>query len=183
MKLSPQADYPIRVVAEAAQWEGPTQRLFDGIYEVCLNYRVCVSFVPQVSAAAPSWDYLTVAEDLSAITTAEQARHASVMLGRYAVTPNESLAGTQERVAVPETANIPARTNVVWYVTSAEFDRYAAELAQLSEQTTHTRAPAGRLTQLRGLAVVRFLDERVAASPALRSADAKLLGKSPDERG
>ena len=181
MKVSPKADYPIRVVPESEEREGPAERYFQGIYRVVLNQMVDVVFVPDVSASAPPWDRAAMPASLDEVTTPEQARLVTALLAAYAVTPNDSLAGTEER----------HEAGVVFYVTATEFGRYAAEragealdrpvlaaeLADLSE-ILFSRWPKETVSDLRGYQVVGFLEQRVVSSAWLRPQDAEMLGRS-----
>ena len=166
MKISPKADYPIRVVPEADEREGPAERYFQGIYRVVLNQMVDVVFVPDVSAVAPPWDRRTMPASLDEVTAPEQARLVTALLAAYAVTPNDARAGAEER----------HEAGVVFYVTAAEFGRYAAELAELSE-ILFSRWPKETVSDLRGYDVVGFLERRVVGSAWLRPQDAAMLGR------
>jgi hypothetical protein len=167
VKVSPKADYPIRVVPESEEREGPAERYFQGIYRVVLNQMVDVVFVPDVRALAPPWDRGAMPAGLDEVTTPERARLVTALLAVYAVTPNDALAGTEER----------HEAGVVFYVTTAEFDRYAGELAELSE-ILFSRWPKETVSDLRGYEVVTFLERRVVGSAWLRPQDAAMLGRS-----
>jgi len=167
VKVSPKADYPIRVVPESEEREGPAERYFQGIYRVVLNQMVDVVFVPDVSASAPPWDRAAMPASLDEVTTPEQARLVTALPAAYAVTPNDPLAGTEER----------HEAGVVFYVTVAEFGRYAEELAELSE-ILFSRWPKETVSDLRGYDVVGLLERRVVGSAWLRPQDAAMLGRS-----
>jgi hypothetical protein len=70
---------------------------------------------------------------------------------------------------------------VVFYVTAAEFARYAADLTGLTEVAG--RLYSGRLysdrrvSELRGHEVITFIERRVVASPRLDPRHAALLGQ------
>jgi len=174
MKVSPKVDFPIQVIPEADEQEGPDLRQFEGIYRAVLNHTVSVTFVPDVSELAPPWDDSRLPSGVDFAENPQQARLISVLLATYAVTPNDTLAGTQERITwLPPGAETGA---LVFYVTGAEFARFATELAELSE-IVYSRMPKETASTLRHYSVVRFLEQRVADSGLLHPYDAAILGR------
>jgi hypothetical protein len=142
-----------------------------------LNREVRILFVPDASAVAPPWDARLVPPDPLPLTTPTQARVLSVLHARYPVTPNATLAGTVERLDPPAEGEpgIPGR--VVWYITPAEYDRYAGELAELLDIVS-IDLPDRPVSELRGYAVVEFLRDHVADPSWLHPYDAMLLGRT-----
>jgi hypothetical protein len=178
MKVSPKADYPIQVILESEEQDGPDAHHFDGIYWMVLNHTVHVAFVPDLSGLAPPWDYRQLPPTIDEVTSPQQARLLTAFHARYMVTPNEPLAGTEERFEGRGTGGAEARTGVVFYTTGAEFQRFQAGLADLSE-IVFSPWPDETVSDLRRFEVVTFLERRVVGSAWLRPPDAAMLGRSP----
>jgi hypothetical protein len=181
MKVSPRADYPVRVIPQA--WEEVASRagLYEGIFTVTLNHTVDVTFVPDVSAVAPQWDSRFLPASFDEVATVEQARVSTALVASYVVTPNETLAGTQERFVWPPDGG-PDAAVVVFYVTSAEFARYAEDLDRLSG-IVGSLYPDKTVSDLRDYEVVGFLERRVVASPLLDPGHATMLCRGRDDIG
>ncbi|MBX6357384.1 MAG: hypothetical protein IRZ05_16215 [Micromonosporaceae bacterium] len=169
MKISPSADYYVRVRPQ--EWDAvpaSVAPLYAGIFEVDLNYLVDVAFVPDLSSVAPPWDFSRLPANIDEITTAEQARLATVFTSSYAVTPNDRLAGTQEAVD----------DCVVFYVSTRDFSSYAKELERLAELAGSVHSMV-RVSQLRGHQVIEFIEHGIVASGRLSPAHAAELGQRP----
>jgi hypothetical protein len=182
VKVNPRADYPVGV--HAMRWEVPPAiaDLYDGIFEVSLNRTVDVVFVPDLSSAGPPFDDARLPRDLDTVASPEQARLASVLFAGYAVTPNDQLQGTEQRLPAPVAAGGDdlGPGGVVFFTTAADFDRYAAELAELSGRLGG-RHPTGTIADLEGYAVVAYLRSAVLTSPLVDPSDLAALG-GDDER-
>jgi hypothetical protein len=175
MKVSPKTDYPVQVIREPEEHDGPEAALYAGIYLVLLNHEMPVYFVPDVSRLAPPWDGGVVSDGARSAATVEQARLSTVTFARYAVTPNPGRAAAVERFSVPRSSGDTV-SGVVFYVTPEEFDGYLADLEELSEVVWEPQ-PDKTVSQLREYAVIRFLEERVVASDRLEPRHAVLLGR------
>lgn len=175
MKIGPQADFPIRVIPEADEQEGPDLHHFEGIYRAILNHFVSVVFVPDVSSSAPPWDDSRLPSGVELAENQEQARIIAALLASYVVTPNDSLAGTTDRITWSPDGEEPG-DGVVFYTTGEEFAQFERELTELSE-ILYRRFPEKAASTLRDYAVVRFLEEKVADSGLLRPHDAEMLGR------
>jgi hypothetical protein len=181
MKVGPRADYPVQVITEERYEDDPTiGPLYRGIYRVALNHLVAVLFVPETGVGAPNWDYRQLSEKLDAITIVEDARLASVLDASYSVTPNDARAGSEDRLEWPAkdtpVGHFDSSTGVTFYVTNADFARYAADLERLNEIVSDAweNEPVSRL---RDYEVIRFIEERIVASPWLRPSHAMMLGR------
>jgi hypothetical protein len=176
MKVSPKVDFPIQVIPETDERDRPDLQQFEGIYQAVLNYTVTVVFVPDVSELAPPWDDSRLPSGVELAENPRQAGVISALLADYVVTPNDALAGTEERIAwAPPGLETGA---LVFYVTGAEFAQFATELAELSE-IVYSRYPKETASTLRRYSVVRFLEQRVADSGQLRPYHAAMLGRPP----
>jgi hypothetical protein len=181
LKVSPKADYPVQVITEERYEDDPrTGPLYRGIFRVVLNHMVAVLFVPETGVGAPNWDYQHLSEKLDAITTVEDARLASVLGASYSVTPNDARAGTEDRLEWPAqdtpVGHFDSSTGVIFYVTNPDFARYAADLERLNGIVFDAweNEPVSRL---RDYGVIRFIEERIVASPWLGPSDARMLGR------
>lgn len=173
MKVSPTADFPVRVLEQ--QWEDGDP-LYAGIFAVTLNHVVDVAFVPDLSAIAPPWEDRLLPQDLDAVKTPEQARLATVLFTSYVVTPNLDRAGTDD-VFIWGVESGDDR-HIVYYVTPAEFDAHAADLAVLTAVAGNPHSPP-RVSELRDQhPVVRFIEERIVASAGIHPRHAVMLGRA-----
>ena len=98
MKVGPSAHYSVGVWR--AEWEEPNDNapLYHGIFEVQLQHSADITFVPDISSAAPPWDSRRLPDDIDTVDTVELARLAQALLSSYVVTPNDKLAGSEERI-------------------------------------------------------------------------------------
>lgn len=175
MKVSPRSDYPVGVRPRSWEESEPVAELYDGIFDVTLNRVVDVVFVPDLLAIAPPFDDALLPRDLDEVFTQGQARLAAVLFGRYVVTPDPSRSGIQECFA--RAIDTPGeRTGVVFYVSSNKFARYADDLEKLSQRLGGLHPP-GTVADLRGIAVIDFIEQTVLGSPAFRSEDAAMLDR------
>jgi hypothetical protein len=178
MKVGPSANYSVGVRPQ--EWEEPNENaaLYRGIFQVELQHHVGISFVPDVSAVAPPWDFGLLPDDIDTIATTDQARLATALFTSYVVTPNDRLAGTHERFSTPgpppEHLDEPA---FVFYVTADEFERYADELDRLTDIASglHVRP---LVDDLRDREVIAFIERRIVASSLLKPYHAELLGQT-----
>jgi hypothetical protein len=183
MKNRPTADYPVRVVRETNELDDAVSAPYEGIYTVVLNQVVRITFVPDVSAAAPPWDGRQLPADVDVASTVEQARLEMVLASSYAVAPSARLAGEVERTpgiwraaSAPRRPPLPEEQRRGWvrYV-RAKFERFAAQLRTFYEAVRGmlSGATVSRLTEF---PVMRFIAEQIVAAPWLHPADAKMLG-------
>lgn len=176
MKVSPRADYPVGVRPRSWEESETVAELHEGIFDVTLNRVVDVVFVPDLSAIAPPFDDSLLPRDLDEVFTREQARLAAVLFGRYVVTPNTSRSGIQECFARANDTT-GERTGVVFYISPDEFARYADDLGELSHRLGGLYPP-GTVADLRGISVIDYIEQTVLGSPAFRSEDAAMLGRT-----
>jgi hypothetical protein len=170
MKVRPTENYLVRVVHQ--EWEELPECAphYAGVFSATLNHSVHISFVPDLSDIAPPWDPGLVPTDFDAIDTSRQARMATVYVNLYVVTPNASLAGTEEWVDwPPRPSGLPS--TLIFYVTPEEFERYAADLDGLAEESDEVVA------DLRDHEVIVFIERRIVASGFLAPPHAELLGQ------
>jgi hypothetical protein len=177
MKVSPEADYPVQVFPEAREYEALYAQFFAGIFQVVLNHVVNIVFVPDVGGIAPPWDPGRLSQAVDRPASLEQARFETVVLASYAVTPNQALADTRDHVYHPAADGYAASIGTVFYVSPTAFERYADDLARLAE-IVYSAWPAETVSGLRGYEVIRFLEEKVVASPGLKPYDAMMLGRT-----
>jgi hypothetical protein len=166
MKISPSADYYVRVSPQEWEADPPVAPLYAGIFVVDLNYLVDVAFVPDMGPVAPPWDFSQLPANFDVITTPEQARLATVFTSSYAVTPNDKLAGTQE----------PLDDCVVFYVSTRDFSGYAEELGRLAHVVGGVRSMV-RVSELREYQVIGFIEQVIVASSWLSAPHAEELGQ------
>lgn len=167
MKLSPSADYYVRVRPQ--EWDvvpPEVAPLYAGIVEVDLNAVVDVAFVPDLAAVAPPWDFSRLPANVDEITTPEQARLVTVFTSSYVVTPNDDLAGTQEALD----------DCVVFYVSAHDFTGYAEELGRLA-QLAGGRHLTVRVSHVRHHRVIGYIEQGIVASRWLSPAHAAALGQ------
>jgi hypothetical protein len=165
MKVSPRSDYPVGVRPMSVEVPADVAGLYEGIYEVTLNGTVDIVFCPSLTDVAPPFRDELLPRDVDEITTATQARLASVLFASYSVTPNDSRSGGHEQ--------LPGK-GVVFYVTESEFTSFTAELRELSERLGG-RYPDGTVADLSDHAVIEFVRATVIPSPQFRPADRAIL--------
>jgi hypothetical protein len=158
VKERPRSDYPVRV--RPRKWDEDPQpnELFEGIYDVTLNFVVDITFVPAVTLP---YDHALLPEAPDDITTSEQARLWAILFAGCAVTPDDALAGT--KAALPPVTYGDGQTDsgVVVYVTGEQFERLAADLEAfgLDLFDLHSTTP---VSELRGHPVIDFVETLVA---------------------
>jgi hypothetical protein len=175
MKISPHADYPVRVIEQAWEEEPDRAYLYHGVFTMTLNHVVDIAFVPDVSATAPPWDGRQLPASTDEIAAVAQARIAAAMLPRYAVTPNEARAGDVERAQWPATGG-DANRAMIRYVRQEEFDRFATDLRHLSTVVSE-KFIGTTVSGLRQFPVIQFVEREVVAAPWLAPDDAAMLGR------
>jgi len=178
MKVGPKVNYPVGVRPRA--WEEPNEnaQLYQGIYAVTLNYTVDIDFVPDVTAIAPPWDFRMLPDNIDTIDTIDLARLATALFSSYVVTPNDRLAGTEDRInrTPPEGLEHVDTSGVVFYVTAEDFSGFATQLDDLVDIAGDPR-PGVRVEDLRDREVIAFIERRIVASPLLKPGDAEMLGQ------
>lgn len=173
MKVSPRADYPVRVRPHSWEADESVADLYTGIYDVTLNHSVTVAFVPDMSSFAPPFDDALLPRDLDDITTPAQARLAATLFNRYVVTPNVDRAGTQEHF--PSAYDDPgSTTGVVFYLSPQQFADYTAELDDLISRLGALHPPE-TVSDLADSPVIQFIRRMVLRPPVLRPDDAAIL--------
>ena len=147
MQVTPRADYPVRVRPRSWDEEGPIAAFYAGVFDVTLNQMVTISFVPDLAGSAPPYDRNRLPADLDDVTTPGQARLEAVLFSSYAVTPNDRLADTTERLPTPSWGDGPG--GLVVYVASDQFERFTNDLDELAPQLggLYSDVP---ISQLRG---------------------------------
>jgi hypothetical protein len=149
MKETPTSDPPVRVRPRKWEEEPPLNVLYEGVYEVTLNYTTTISFVPVVTLP---YDHTLLPENLDELTSPEQARLEAVLYADWAVTPDDARAGTK--------AQLPPLSygdgGVVFYVTGEQFERYAADLEGFFPElfNLHSDTP---ISALRGHPAIDFI--------------------------
>jgi len=151
VKIGNPANYFVQVWP--SWWDEPagSAPLHQDIFTLSLNAAATVKFVPDVGDAAPPWRL-----PLSEPATAVEVRVAEALAAPFAVTPNAALAGRADTFTLD--AGGPA--NTVFYVTAEEYAAYRDDLAALAESASDS-VPSVRHDDVTGLAVIRFVDERV----------------------
>jgi hypothetical protein len=179
MKISPSANYSVRV--RPREWEEPpeTAAYYRGILAVALNHLVDITFVPDTSRIAPPWDYRMLPDDIDTVDTPELARLAAALFSSYVVTPNDRLAGSTEVFDWPAPAGMEDMDTrgVIFYVTAEEFARFATELDQLTEIADDLYSRV-QVDDVRDREVIAFIERRVVASPLLKPSHAEVLGQT-----
>src|SRR5262249_9771760 len=137
-------------------------------------------FVPETGVGAPNWDYRQLSAKLDAVTTVEDACLATVLDASYSVTPNDARAGTEDRLEWPAqdtpVGHFESSTGGIFYVTNSDFASSTSDLQRLEEIVSDAweNEPVSRL---RDYEVIRFIEERIVASPWLEPQDAMMLGR------
>jgi hypothetical protein len=178
MKSGPKADYPVLVYEEPANQDPPEAALYKGVFNVELNHVVHIVFVPDISTIAPPWDDHLLAE-VDEIATVEQARLSAALPWPYVITPNETLAGTDEAFEWGHDHEFGVSRGVVFYVSAREFDQYSDALASLAKINEYSSRPKKSVSELRGYDVIGFLERRVLASRWVRPEHAAMLCLTP----
>jgi hypothetical protein len=179
VKVGPSANYYVRARPEAWEYSSPQDAsLYEGVFQVALQFTVGIAFVPDISAVAPPWEEGDVLPPHgNRLTTATQARLSAALSAYYVVTPNVSRAGTQDRFEW-STDDEPSQPRTVFYVTPDDYRRYLAELDQLSEDEVGKIHSFVRVDALRDYEVIRFIEHRIVDSPYLLPGDATMLGRT-----
>lgn len=166
MKIGNPANYYVRVRPES--WEQrEAAEAYRGIVTVDLNRLLSITFVPDVSAAAPPWTGRELPDALGEFSPTD-ARVDAVLATDWAVTPNAALAGTAEQLGDDTT---------VLYVSAGEFDRLAADLDQLAGLAGSVQSTVRR-DQLVDRPAILFIEANVLASPLLSPRHAEIVGRT-----
>jgi hypothetical protein len=175
VKIGTPANYYVRVGSEA--WSAPADEAarYAGTYEVDLNRLVVVTFVDDLTAFGPPWTDAALPPPDEGLTDPALVRLATLLGGRYVVTPNDALAGRAERFERPW-GRPESRASVVFYVSAAEFAGLRDDLEALWDVAGNLHSTARR-DDLRDRPVVRFLEERVLTPEWLSPPDAAAIGR------
>jgi hypothetical protein len=175
VKVGPSANYRVRV--RPYVWDDPGRpELVEGIIDLSLQLYVSITFVPDVSDLAPPWTGDGLPPIDQGLSTPAQARLYQALTASYVVTPHETLAGTSERFTFTWPGDEPGDPTTVFYVTPAEFDRYAADLVALSDVAGSLHS-AVTVDQVRDHEVIQFVESRIVDSPWLLPRDRAMLGR------
>jgi len=185
MKVGSDANYVVRVWRRGQDEDPEKASLYEGMFALDLNHVVPIFFVPRVTAAGPPWSPDGLPDDVDDFTTREQVRLLEVLSKGYSVTPDDTRAGTMERLPwlfewPPSdndfwSADEPPPTPTVFFVSTEEFDRLSADLSGLTSVAGSVQSTV-RHSQVADHEVVRFIDQRII--PALNPFDAVSAGQT-----
>ena len=172
MKPSPQHDFPVSVTRPSYGIEGGAACFYESIFEVTLNFTVSISFVPLFERSGREWPPRST-EDPGRVQSTAQARFNSVAMARYAVTPDDRMAGGEALIPALE-ADVD--DGVVFYVESQEFEVMARELSELEDELSgvYDFRNVSKIEQLR---FVQLLLRRVLTSPHFSTSHRRILGR------
>jgi hypothetical protein len=168
MKPTPRYDFPVGVWRASADHSGPAAAAYEGIYSVTLNRTVTIEFVPTVDRRLP-WPP-ELPPDVDQVDASAEARRTTVALARFLVTPDPERRGTIETISAEDDVH------VVFYVSAAEFEEFARELASIAERMTGVR-DAVLVSSLGGSALSLFLLERFLPDGRLSERELSMLGR------
>lgn len=179
MKVGSDANYNVRIRARA--WEedpGESERLYAGMWTFDLNQVVSVSFVPDLTAVPRPWSVDALPDDIDDFTQAWQVRLVEVLTTSYSVTPDPERAGAEEQFPWPWPGDDgrPMPPCTVFYVTPEEFERLAADLAELSQVAGNVHSTVRR-DEITDHEVVAFVERRVLGSPLFTADHARAVGR------
>jgi hypothetical protein len=171
VKPSPHYDFPVGVSPETAEHSAPVSALYVGVYHVWLNHGETVMFIPAV-VREPEWPPV-LPDNVDNPTSRDEALRFAIALSSLSVTPDEAHAGTDETFAID-----PDATNVIFYVSPAEFDRLSHELESLADRFTgiYDALPVSKIP----LGLARLLVDRILPSGHLSERTLRFLGRMPD---
>jgi hypothetical protein len=172
MKPAPRFDFPITVRRRAWEEEKRVAHLYEDIYLVILNFSVEVSFIPEIDRSAVPWGHELLG-DIDDPRSENEARWFSLLLSKYAVTPDSSRSGEEELIPPSEPTG-PG--GVIFYVTRKELEIFATELSRLSAQLAGIH-DSRTVSELKGLEFTNFLLRRVIASKYFDEKDRNILGR------
>jgi hypothetical protein len=175
VKIGTPANYFVRVASEA--WSAPPDEAarHAGTYEIDLNRLLVVTFVDDVSRFGPPWSDAPLPPPEQELTDPALVRLATLLGGRYVVTPNDALAGRAERFERPW-GSPESRAAVVFYVTTGQFAELRADLEALWDVAGNVHSTARR-DDLADRPVLRLIEERVLTSEWLTPNDAAAIGR------
>lgn len=170
MKPAPRFDFTVDVRRQSWEEEPEVADYYEGIFDVALNNCFSVLFVP--SMVKTVWPPV-LPDDADAVGSEMEARLISLALSRYAVTPDDALAGQEESFARQWSESGPG---LVFYVTEAEFSAFSGELALLADQRPSVHS-GWAVSEIADHAVAQFLVSRVAESKKLSPEDREMLAR------
>ncbi|MBW4528043.1 MAG: hypothetical protein KME18_23155 [Phormidium tanganyikae FI6-MK23] len=173
MKPSPQYDFPISVRNQIWEEEAEVAPLYDGIFEVQLNFTISVMFIPAFEIPDRDW-VQQVPEDVDKISTELEARLITIAFSKYSVIPNDAQAGT-ESLFQRSTLGIP-EPGLIFYVTSEAFATFSLELSDFAEALPAVHS-SRRVSEVADLEFVQFLVSRIVESKHFSPVDLPILGR------
>ncbi len=91
MKPFPNANFPVTITHQIWEEDLSVRNYFEGIYTVCLNHLVEISFIPDVSSIEPNNWSKYIKEDADDISSVVEARIQQIFLSRYSVSSHPLL--------------------------------------------------------------------------------------------
>jgi hypothetical protein len=176
MKPSPKYDFPVSVRRQTWEEEPATAPFYEGIFDVELNYSMTLMFVPAFQREP--WPPRPP-QNADELHSQQEARSMALAMSNYAVTPDDSRAGTEESFArewLESDTWGPRRPGVLFYVTTQEFAVFGEELARLADDRPFVHQ-GWNVSEIPDLAITRFLLTRFLASPAILPRDLGMLGR------
>jgi hypothetical protein len=177
MKIGTPVNYYVRVGSEAWSAAPEDAARYAGTYEVDLNRLVVITFVDDVSEFGPPWTDAPLPPPEQELTDPGQIRLATLLGGRYVVTPNDALAGGADRFEKPW-GRPRSRDGIVFYVTAAQFAELRADLESLWDLAGNVHSTARR-DELLDRPVIQFIEDRVLVPQWLFPDDAAAIGRGP----
>ena len=177
MKLGVPPNYYVRVDSPA--WDRPEDEAapYQGIYSVDLNRVVDIVFVDDLTGSGPPWTAETLPPPGTELRDPTHIRLAALLNGNYVVTPNDELAGRDDRFDRPW-GDPDEREVAVFYTSRATFAGLCADVEDLWEVAGGLHSVVQR-DDLLDHPAIRFIEDHVLTSPRLRPRDARALGRSP----
>lgn len=178
MKPSPQVDFP--VIVRDHQWEvhPSVAPLYQGIYDVALNFTAWITFVPEIETVIEAATF-PLPDDVDNPATAQEARHDAVAFASYVVLSDAARAGQAQRLVLPLPVDEPAGdplATIIFYAQPDEFAVFGQELALLAEILTGPGS-SRRVSELHMFDCMQFIVKRILPSPHLRPYHAYMLGR------
>jgi hypothetical protein len=130
-----------------------------------------VRFIPDAAEAGPPWRFDLLEDENLEFTTPRQVRAYNVLTSAISVTPNAALAGQVQEISSPN------GDSIVFYVTTAEFATFEAELLKLTDIASDS-IPSVRRDDVLDRAVIRFVDERVLEEPRVKARRGEAVGRT-----
>jgi hypothetical protein len=173
MKPSPQYDFPISVRKQIWEEEPDVAPLYEGIFEVQLNFTISVMFIPAFEIRDRDW-VQQVPENVDEISTELEARLITAAFSKYSVIPNNARAGTESRFQ-RLTLGI-SEAGIIFYVTSEAFAIFSRELSNFAETLPAVHS-SRRASEVANLEFVQFLVSQIVESNHFSPADLPILGR------